>query len=261
MGAASQARLPSRLRGYGFVPSRSQKERFRYLSPSRESSISRVRPISRQLLNLCVAASALALTVGCGRASAQQDRQPAPQKFENNALSVVALSGQQVALLPITMVVADTAIERDSVYAPYRGRAAALGRSDSLIGEELQMRGPEITWILPDELRRMARRAPGMLSDPGTLGQAMLRAPNLERVPDGLGASLRKLVAMTGGRMVFVPAALGFSRSTDGQVRADLALVLVDTRRNIIAWRSQAFGLGADPDQALRAALATVFPQ
>jgi hypothetical protein len=174
---------------------------------------------------------------------------------------VVPLSGQQVALLPITMVVADTSVERDSAFAPYRGRAAALSRSDSLITEALQMSGPEITWIPPNELRRIARRAPGMLSDPGTYGQAMLRSPKLEQVPDGLGANLRKLVAVAGGRMVFVPAALGFSRTAENTFRADLALVLVDTRRNTIVWRSQAFGTGADPDQALRAALATVFPQ
>lgn len=174
---------------------------------------------------------------------------------------MVPLSGQQVALLPITMVVADTSVERDSAFAPYRGRAAALSRSDSLIAEVLQMRGPEITWIPPNELRRIARRAPGMLADPGTYGQAMLRSPRLEQVPDGLGANLRKLVAVAGGRMVFVPAALGFSRSAENEVRADIALVLVDTRRNTIVWRSQAFGTGTDPDQALRAALATVFPQ
>jgi hypothetical protein len=100
-----------------------------------------------------------------------------------------------------------------------------------------------------------------MLSDPGTLGQAMLRAPNLERVPDGLGASLRKLVAIAGGRMIFVPAAVGFSRADDGQVRADAALVVVDTRRNLIVWRSQAWGTGPTPDDALRQAIATVFPQ
>jgi hypothetical protein len=231
------------------------------LAVTQPSFISRVRPISRQILNLCVAASALALTVGCGRASAQQDRQPKPEKFDNNALSVVPLSGQQVALLPITMVVADTSVERDSSYAAFRGRAAALARTDSLITESFQTRAPEITWIPPNELRRIARRAPGMLSDPGTYGQAMLRSPRLEQVPDALGANLRKLVAISGGRLVFVPAALGFSRDEASQVRADLSLVLVDTRRNTIVWRSQAHGTGATPDEALTAALATVFPQ
>ena len=218
------------------------------------------RLISRHLRISCALALCLGLLAGCGRAAAQQENQPKPQKFENNALSVMPLAGQQVALLPITMVVADTAIEADSAWAAYRGRALALARSDSLIVEEMQMRGPEVVWVTPNELRKMARRAPGMLSDPGTLGQAMLRAPNLERVPDGLGASLRKLVAIAGGRMVFVPAALAFSRAPDGRPRADLSLVLVDTRRNTIAWRSQAVGHGADPDAALRAALTTVFP-
>lgn len=224
-------------------------------------SPSKDRPISGNFRSSCLAAAAIALTAGCGRAAAQQESQPKPQRFENNALSVVPLAGQQVPLLPITMVVADTSVERDSAWAPWRGRAAALARGDSLITDELTMRGPEIGWVPPNELRKLARRAPGMLSDPGSMGQAMLRAPKLERIPDGLASSLRKLVAMAGGRMVFVPAALGFSRAADGRVRADLALVLVDTRRNTVAWRSQAVGHGADPDEALRAALTTVFPQ
>ena len=62
----------------------------------------------------------------------------------------------------------------------WRGRAAALSRSDSLITEALQMSGPEITWIPPNELRRIARRAPGMLSDPGTYGQANERRNRTE---------------------------------------------------------------------------------
>jgi len=184
-----------------------------------------------------------------------------PGKHENRALSAMALAGQQVAILPITMVVADPAAEPDSLYAPWRERASALRRADSLIARELQTRGPEVTWVTPDELRKLARRAPGMVSDPDEMGQAMLRSPKLERIPDHLAASLRRMVAIAGGRMVLVPAALGFSHADSARFRADLSLALVDTRRNEVVWRSVAVGRGAGPDAALRSALLTVFPE
>jgi hypothetical protein len=88
----------------------------------------------------------------------------------------------------------------------------------------------------------------------------MLRAPKLREVPDPLRASLRSLMALVGGRVAMVPAALGFGRDTDGKVRADLTLVVADTRSGKILWRSQAVGSGATPDQALQAALFSVLP-
>jgi len=200
-----------------------------------------------------------ALLLAAAAPLAAQERKPG--KFENRALSAMSLAGQKVPVLPITMIVSDPDIEPDSLYAPYRERAAALRRADSLIVLELQSRGPEVTWLTPHELRKLARRAPGMLNDPDQLGQAMLRSERLEKIPDGLAAQLRKLVAIAGGRMVLVPAALSFSHTPDGLYRADLALVLVDTRRNEVVWRSGAVGQGAGPDVALRSALLTVFPE
>lgn len=201
----------------------------------------------------------LALLLAAASPLAAQERKPG--KFENRALSAMSLAGQKVPVLPITMIVSDPDVEPDSLYAPYRERAPALRRADSLIVLELQSRGPEVTWLTPHELRKLARRAPGMLNNPDELGQAMLRSERLEKIPDGLAAQLRKLVAIAGGRMVLVPAALSFSHTPEGLFRADLALVLVDTRRNEVVWRSGAVGHGAGPDVALRSALLTVFPE
>jgi hypothetical protein len=86
------------------------------------------------------------------------------------------------------------------------------------------------------------------------MGQAMLRSPKLRDLPDPLRSSLRNLMAVAGGRVVMVPASLGFGRQADGRLRADLSLVLADTRTGKVVWRSQAVGSGADPRQALDAA-------
>jgi hypothetical protein len=175
-------------------------------------------------------------------------------------LATTALAGQTIAVLPITLVVADPALESDSLYARYKDRRTALLRADSLVGQGFQARSPEVNWVLPPQLRKIARRAAGVVDDPDQMGQAILRSPNLVKVPDPLRSSIRSLVALVGGRLALVPAALGFGPDSNGQIRADLSLVLTDSRSGKVLWRTLAYGRGASPDQALNAAIAAVLP-
>jgi hypothetical protein len=201
----------------------------------------------------CIGAVAL---LACS-AHAQEKAKPLPPV---PTLATGALVGQTIAVLPITLVVADPALESDTLYLPYRERRAGLLRADSLVSAGVQARGPEVNWIFPPELRKIARRSAGFVEDPDQMGQAILRAPNLKKVPDPLRSSLRGLVAVAGGRMALVPASLGFGPEPGGQIRADLTLVLADCRNGNILWRSVAYGRGASPDQALNAAVAAVLP-
>jgi hypothetical protein len=57
-----------------------------------------------------------------------------------------------------------------------------------------------------------------------------------------------------------VPASIGFGRQADGRIQADLTLVVADTRSGKLLWRSIAKGSGANPREALDAALAAVLP-
>ncbi|MBA3345937.1 MAG: hypothetical protein H0T44_11700 [Gemmatimonadales bacterium] len=170
-----------------------------------------------------------------------------------------ALAGQSVAVMPLTLVAAEPALESDSAYAPYRDRRTTLLLADSLIGEALTGRAPEVQWVLPPTLRKLARRSPGIVGDPDQMGQAALRAP-MKDIPDPLRSSLRKLVAVAGGRVAMVPAALAFGRGSDGRIRADLTLVAADTRAGKVLWRSVAIGTGATPREALQAALTGALP-
>ena len=212
-----------------------------------------VKPIIAVLLAL--------LSISCA-AGAQQPMPatPPPQPGQVAPVPTEALVGQSVALMPLTLVAADPALHTDTVYAPYRERRTALLWADSLIGDAFTGRAPEVRWILPPELRKVARRSPGIVGDPDQMGQAALRSPKLRQVPDPLRSSLRNLMAVVGGRMVMVPASLGFGRQADGQLRADLSLVVADTRSGRILWRSLAAGSGANPREALDAALAAALP-
>jgi len=173
---------------------------------------------------------------------------------------VEALTGQQVALLPLTLVAADPDLQSDSVYSRYQDRRTTLSWADSLIGEAFTGRAPEVQWVLPPTLRKLARRSPGIVGDPDQMGQAALRAPKMRNLPDPLRSSLRNLMALVGGRVAMVPAALAFGRSADGRLQADLTLVAADTRSGKVLWRSVAVGSGENPDRALQAALVAVLP-
>ena len=190
---------------------------------------------------------------------AQHERQPEPQT-PVTMLPTQALAGKTVGVLPLTLLVADPTLQSDPGYAHYKERRSGLERADSLISEALVGRGPEVHWILPPQLRKMARRSAGFVPDPDDMGQAVLRAPKLQTIPDPLRSSLRTLLAIADGRLALVPASLGFGPEPDGQIRADLSLVVGDARTGKVMWRSLAWGRGKTPDDALTAAMAAVLP-
>ena len=101
------------------------------------------------------------------------------------------LAGQQVSVLPLTLVAAEEELHWDTSLAD---RRAALARADSVIEALLRARAPEVNWLFPDDLRRAARRAPSVAHNPDQMGTAMLRAENISVVPDPLRSELRTLV-------------------------------------------------------------------
>jgi len=198
-----------------------------------------------------------------GCAGSQPEPAAAPAATNDPPVAILPaarLSGQTVAILPMTLVVADPALHSDTSYAAYRDRRAALAQTDSLISEGIVSRAPEVHWVPPRELRKIARRSAGYLTDPDQMGHAVLRGPKVIVIPDPLRSSLRSLMAVAGGRVALAPASLGFGPEPDGQIRADLTLVLADSRTGKVIWRSVALGRGNTPTEALNAAIAAVLP-
>jgi hypothetical protein len=202
----------------------------------------------------------LALALALAGAPAVPVAAQAPPTRPPVPLATPALAGQAVALLPLTVAVADPALAGDSSLAELRGRERSLRWADSLIGDAFQARAPEVNWVLPERLRYLARRNPGMVPEPDRMGQAALRSPKMKRLPEPLWSSLRSLTAITGGRFALVPAALGLARDPDGGIRADLALALADARSGTVVWRTLSWGVGPSPGDALTTALAKVLP-
>jgi hypothetical protein len=203
---------------------------------------------------------------GCSKPHATTPTPTAP-------LPTAGIAAQAVSVLPLTLLAAD-----DSLHwaAALGARRAALTKADSVLGTLLKERAPEVTWVLPDELRRAARRAPGIAPDPDQMGTALLfHAEKLTLVPDPLRGELRTLAALAGsggGRYALVPAGLIFRKperagpgappgpEPRGAGTAELTVVMVDVRTGHIGFRTVARGEGDDPWAALTRAVKSLTP-
>jgi hypothetical protein len=200
-------------------------------------------------------AAALVLSACGGKKS---DHPPAPAPTA--PLPTAGLAGQRVSVWPLTLAAAEDTLHWEALIAD---RRVTLDKCDSIIGTSLAGRAPEVTWVLPAELRRAARRGAGITAEPDQMGTAFLRAEALTDVPDPLRYQLRTLVGIAGGRFALVPAGLVFRHapgSPAGVATAELSIVLIDTRIGKVGWRTVARGEGLDPWTALARAVKSLTP-
>jgi len=198
----------------------------------------------------------LLFALACGGKKTEHPPVPVPTA----PLPTAGISGQHVSVWPLTLVAAEDTLHWDSLIAD---RRATLDRSDSIIGSLLTARSPEVTWVLPAELRRAARRAAGIAAEPDQMGTSFLRAEALIDVPDPLRYQMRTLVGIAGGRFALVPAGLVYRHapgSPAGVATAELSIVLIDTRIGKVGWRTVARGEGLDPWTALTRAVKSLTP-
>jgi hypothetical protein len=217
--------------------------------------------VPRRPLRFVTALTLSLVALACGGTPSASAPAPAttppPPTEPIRPFAAALFAGQSIAVLPHTLYLASDTLRR---VPPLGDRALALAWADSLLGAELNARGPEVKWVLPPELRKVARRAPAMAPDPDRMGQSVLRASKLEEVPDPLRGQLRTLIALLGGRYALVPAALQLLTEPSGQIRAELSLVLADARTGKVVWRTLAWGQGPTPAQAITRAMETVLP-
>lgn len=185
----------------------------------------------------------------------------AEKQYQDRVLGVQALSGQIVAVVPITFIGADSAARGDSALAFYRNRVAGLRHFDSLFGEYMSSVLLETKWVLPDELRKLSVRSSGYFPDPDLMGQGALRNPNIrKKVPEPLQSKLRAISGVTNARVIIIPAGVVFSRDSTGMLAAAVSVVLTDPRLGDIKYRTITTGRGVSPDAALRSAFAIMVP-
>lgn len=184
-----------------------------------------------------------------------------PGKYQDRVLAIPALAGQTVAVLPLTSLMRDSLLGKDSTLGPWGTRVTGIRRFDSVFGGFLQDNIIDTRWVLPDDLRKMSKRSGGYVPDPDLLGHAALWNPRIEKkVPEPVQSRLRNLSAISGARTILIPTGTRFERDTTGMLKAQVGLVLVDARIGEIRWRTYTKGVGPTPDAAVRSALMASIP-
>ncbi len=183
------------------------------------------------------------------------------KQYQDRVLGIQALSGQIVAVTPITFIGADSSMKGDSALALYHNRVAGLRHFDSLFGDYLTGTLLETKWVLPAELRLISLRSSGFFPDPDLMGQGAMRNPGIKKkVPEPLQSKLRAISGVTNARAVIIPAGVVFNRDSTGMLQADVSVVLVDPRLGDIKYRTISRGKGVTADASLRAAFAVMVP-
>ncbi len=201
------------------------------------------------------------VALGCGGGQSGSESPTAEEreieKIKSVPLPVDVLAGQEIPVLPITLVLPDSSLSAGGLF---QERDVLLRWTDSIIQSRMESRAPDVAWKFPDALRRLARRSPGVVPDPDRMGQSVMGSASIEEVPDPFRSNLRAMVAVAGGHLAFIPAALVFRQPEPGEVEAQLMLVMADVRTGHVLWRSLAVGTGGSLDRALGAALDVTFP-
>jgi hypothetical protein len=208
-------------------------------------------PVPRRYLGLLLAGA-----LGVAAPAAAQSK----KDFRGHVLNTPALAGQSVPVLTLGAVSADSTVARDStLLVGWRTRGEAITRFDDILGPWLSDNAPDVKWVLPAELRKIAKRAPSLVPDPDRMGHSVMASPHQKRLVEPLASRLRQLVAYSDARQALLPSTLTLTGDSVG-VAVEVAMELVDARTGNVLWRTYAAGKGRTPDAAVRSAIATIVP-
>lgn len=174
-----------------------------------------------------LAAAAAAVLAACGgqrHAPPSPDAPPPPPR----------LAGTAVMLLPL----------QDAAFAqlPTEDGISAGEQMDAELAYWLAERGAGVRWALPERLREVLARSPGLGIDITSLDVAVFRQAQVNRVGDPLFGDLVRLGALVNARFALIPIAAGYRPGADGQPgRIELAATIIDCTDGRVHW----FGLVA----------------
>ena len=124
----------------------------------------------------------------------------------------------------------------------------------------LNSRGADVDWIVPDELRAMLARSPGLDAPIEGLPVGFFMQVEVERVGDPLFGILRRLTAVTGAPWVLIPVVARYRAGDAGEDgTAEVAAALLDARSGRVLWFGVVEGVSGRADEP--AVLATALDE
>lgn len=143
------------------------------------------------------------------------------------------LQGRQVMVLPLQQT---------------RGVPSSM-RPESELVFALRERAPRVDWILPDRLREIAARTPGIDLSLENLPVGAFLQVEVQRVGDPLYGHLRRLGGLTGADLALLPIQVRFrSRTADMPPAMEIAASLVDVRSGRVYWFGIVDGAAGEAD-------------
>jgi hypothetical protein len=95
----------------------------------------------------------------------------------------------------------------------------------------LGARGEGVLFTLPDELDALLRRSPGVQARTRSLPVGMFLRAEVERIGDPLYGDLRRLAALSGADVAFLPVEIRFAEGA-----YQVASALLDPRTGRVLW-------------------------
>lgn len=118
----------------------------------------------------------------------------------------------------------------------------------------LRQRADRVRWLLPDTLRTITARNPGIDIELERLPVNAFLGAQVERVGDPLYGHLRRLNALTGAPLVLIPVSLRYRsgpREIDGRVlepAMEITATLIHVRSGRVIWYGIVDGEPGDAD-------------
>ena len=172
---------------------------------------------ARRRSSRLLAATAVAALAACGGQRQAPPTPDAPPPPPN-------LAGAVVMLMPL----------QDASAAHLGGAGERL---DAELAYWLGERGAGVRWVLPDRIREVLDRSPGLGIDIANLDVAVFGRAQVKRVGDPLFGDLRRLGALVEARFALIPVIAGYRSAAAGEPgRLEIAATIIDTSDGRVHW-------------------------
>lgn len=123
------------------------------------------------------------------------------------------------------------------------------GSVDLEIAFALEGRSQQVEWVLPEEMRTVLARSPGVQVGIDALPVGAFLRAEVERVGDPLYGQLRRLSALTGAELALIPVEVRYRDATAERPGAvEIAATLLTTRTGRVYWFGVVEGAAGSPD-------------
>lgn len=120
---------------------------------------------------------------------------------------------------------------------PVQIRSGVPGDASPEIDFALRTRGAEIDWIFSDELETIIARSPAVDTAVRGLPVGVFLAAEVERIGDPLYGQLRRLGALTGSDIAFIPVTVRVGAEGAGGASAvEIAATILNVRTGFVIW-------------------------